>query len=87
MRRALSAIDELRARADRVSVDGNREYNPGWHTALDLGNLLTIAEAITRSALERRESRGGHFRDDYPEQGGELWQLQHCHPPGSRTER
>ena len=66
MRRALGKIDELRALAQRVSVDGNREYNPGWHTALDLRNLLTIAEAITRSALERRESRGGHFRDDYP---------------------
>ena len=66
MRRALGAIEELRTRAARVTVDGNREYNPGWHTALDLGNLLTIAEAITRSALERRESRGGHFRDDYP---------------------
>ena len=66
MRQALGKIDVLRARARRVSVDGNREYNPGWHTALDLGNLLTIAEAITRCALERRESRGGHFRDDYP---------------------
>ena len=66
MRQALGKIDALRARAQRVSVDGNREYNPGWHTALDLGNLLTIAEAIARSALERRESRGGHFRDDYP---------------------
>ena len=66
MRRALGKIDELRALAQRVSVDGNREYNPGWHTALDLRNLLTIAEAITRSALERRESRGGHFRDDFP---------------------
>ena len=66
MRQALGKIDALRARARRVSVDGNREYNPGWHTALDLGNLLTIAEAITRCALERRESRGGHFRDDYP---------------------
>ena len=70
MRQALVRIDELRARARRVSVDGNREYNPGWHTALDLGNLLTISEAITRSALERRESRGGHFRDDYPEKDG-----------------
>jgi succinate dehydrogenase / fumarate reductase flavoprotein subunit len=66
MRQALGKIDALRARAQRVSVDGNREYNPGWHTALDLDNLLTIAEAIARSALERRESRGGHFRDDYP---------------------
>jgi succinate dehydrogenase / fumarate reductase flavoprotein subunit len=66
MRRALTVIEELRARAARVTVDGNREYNPGWHTALDLGNLLTISEAITRSAIERRESRGGHFRDDCP---------------------
>jgi succinate dehydrogenase / fumarate reductase flavoprotein subunit len=48
-------------------VTGNREYNPGWHTALDLPNLLTVSEAIARSALERRESRGGHFRDDHPE--------------------
>ncbi len=67
MRQALTRIEALRTRAARVRVDGNREYNPGWHTALDLGNLLTIAEAITRSALERRESRGGHFRDDYPD--------------------
>ena len=67
MRQALTRIGELRTRAARVRADGNREYNPGWHTALDLGNLLTIAEAITRSALERRESRGGHFRDDYPD--------------------
>jgi succinate dehydrogenase / fumarate reductase flavoprotein subunit len=47
-------------------VQGNREYNPGWHTAIDLNNLLTISEAITRAAIDRRESRGGHFRDDYP---------------------
>jgi succinate dehydrogenase / fumarate reductase flavoprotein subunit len=47
-------------------VPGNREYNPGWHTALDLNNLLTVAEAITRSAIERRESRGAQYRDDYP---------------------
>ena len=67
MRQALTRIDELKARAARVRADGNREYNPGWHTALDLGNLLTISEAITRSALERQESRGGHFRDDFPD--------------------
>ncbi|HKV52561.1 MAG TPA: fumarate reductase/succinate dehydrogenase flavoprotein subunit [Gemmatimonadaceae bacterium] len=66
MRQALGKIADLRARAQRVTVAGNREYNPGWHTALDLGNLLTIAEAITRSAIERKESRGGHFRDDFP---------------------
>ena len=46
---------------------GNREYNPGWHTALDLRNLLTVSEAIARCALARKESRGGHFRDDYPD--------------------
>jgi len=67
MHKALSGLAVLRGRASRVSVPGNREYNPGWHTALDLANLLTISEAITRSALERKESRGGHFRDDYPE--------------------
>jgi succinate dehydrogenase / fumarate reductase, flavoprotein subunit len=67
MQQALEGLNALRARAARVSVPGNREYNPGWHTALDLQNLLTVAEAVTRSAIERRESRGGHFRDDYPE--------------------
>jgi succinate dehydrogenase / fumarate reductase flavoprotein subunit len=67
MQRALDVIRSLRERARRVGVAGNREYNPGWHTALDLPNLLTVSEAITLAALERRESRGGHFRDDYPE--------------------
>ena len=51
----------------RVGVTGHREYNPGWHTALDLTNLLTVSEAITRAALERKESRGAHFRDDFPD--------------------
>ena len=67
MQKALVGLGTLRTRAARVAVPGNREFNPGWHTALDLANLLTISEAITRSALERRESRGGHFRDDFPE--------------------
>jgi succinate dehydrogenase / fumarate reductase flavoprotein subunit len=67
MQRALVGLTELKARAQRVSVSGNREYNPGWHTALDLKNLLTVSEAITRCAIERKESRGGHFRDDYPD--------------------
>jgi succinate dehydrogenase / fumarate reductase flavoprotein subunit len=67
MQRALQGLSGLRERARRAGVSGGREYNPGWHTALDLPNLLTVSEAITRSALERRESRGGHFRDDYPE--------------------
>ncbi len=47
-------------------MDGNREYNSGWHTALDLHNLLTVSEIVTRAALERKESRGAHFRDDFP---------------------
>jgi len=66
LRTALEGIGSLRARAARVGVDGNREYNPGWHTALDLESLLICAEAITRSAIERKESRGGHFREDHP---------------------
>jgi succinate dehydrogenase / fumarate reductase flavoprotein subunit len=66
MRRALDGIMMLRRRAAEVGVNGNREYNPGWHTALDLANLLTCSEAVTRAALERKESRGGHFREDFP---------------------
>jgi succinate dehydrogenase / fumarate reductase flavoprotein subunit len=64
---ALEEIGRLKEQAHAVGVSGNREYNPGWHTALDLSNLLTISEAIARAAIERKESRGGHFRDDYPE--------------------
>jgi succinate dehydrogenase / fumarate reductase flavoprotein subunit len=67
MERALAGIGRLKERAEQVGVAGNREYNPGWHTGLDLANLLIVSEAITRAAIERRESRGGHFRDDYPE--------------------
>ncbi len=66
MRRALEGIQALWNRAEKVSVTGNRAYNPGWHTALDLPNLLTVSEAVTRAALERKESRGAHFRDDFP---------------------
>jgi succinate dehydrogenase / fumarate reductase flavoprotein subunit len=66
MQRALAGLAKLWARARQVRVTGNREYNPGWHTALDLTNLLTVSDAITRSALWRRESRGGHFREDFP---------------------
>ena len=59
-------------RAARVGVIGHREYHAGWHTALDLRNLLTVSEAIARSAIERKESRGGHFREDYPEKVAEF---------------
>ena len=64
---ALEQIVRLRDRAGRVAVSGNREYNPGWHTALDLRNLLTFSEAIARAALERTESRGAHTRLDHPD--------------------
>jgi succinate dehydrogenase / fumarate reductase flavoprotein subunit len=66
MKRGLEAIVALRKRAKSVAAPGNREYNPGWHTALDLENLLTVSEAIARAAIERKESRGAHFREDYP---------------------
>jgi succinate dehydrogenase / fumarate reductase flavoprotein subunit len=66
MERALAGLAELNDLASKVVVPGNREYNPGWHTALDLRNLLLVSEAVTKSALERKESRGAHFRDDYP---------------------
>jgi len=67
MREALAKIDGFKNRAEKAAVTGNREYNPGWHTAIDLKNLLTVSEAITRAALERKESRGAQFRDDYPD--------------------
>jgi succinate dehydrogenase / fumarate reductase flavoprotein subunit len=67
MQKALDAIGALWERARNVGVTGNREFNPGWHTAIDLNNLLTVSEAVTRAALERKESRGAQFRDDYPE--------------------
>jgi succinate dehydrogenase / fumarate reductase flavoprotein subunit len=69
---ALRRLQALEARAGRTGVDGHREYHGGWHACLDLRNLLTVSEAITRSALERRESRGGHFREDYPAPAAEF---------------
>jgi succinate dehydrogenase / fumarate reductase, flavoprotein subunit len=66
LRRALSELEQLRARVARVRVEGSRLFNPGWHLAWDLRSMLTVAEAVTRSALARRESRGAHSRIDYP---------------------
>jgi succinate dehydrogenase / fumarate reductase flavoprotein subunit len=70
--RALEGLVQLRRRAAMVGVTGNREYNPGWHTALDLRHLLTVSEAIVTAALARKESRGGHFREDFPEKRPEF---------------
>jgi succinate dehydrogenase / fumarate reductase flavoprotein subunit len=72
MRMALEQLEQYQARAAHVGVVGRREYHAGWHTALDLRNLLAVSEVITRSALERRESRGGHFREDHPEKHEEF---------------
>jgi succinate dehydrogenase / fumarate reductase flavoprotein subunit len=75
MQESLKRLAEFRERAQAVKVGGNREYNPGWHTALDLENLLTVTEAVARCALERKESRGGHFREDFPDKdpAGAKW--------------
>jgi len=66
LKRALEELSGLRERAARVGVEGHRQYNPGWHLALDLRSMLAVSECIARAALERRESRGGHTREDYP---------------------
>ena len=71
MQSALDAIAKLRARAKRAGVIGNREYNNGWHTAIDLGNMMIVSEAITRAALLRKESRGAQFREDFPSKDAE----------------
>ena len=63
---AIAELEKLRERAEKVSAPGGSAYNPGWHLALDLRNILLIAECVAHAALERQESRGGHTRDDYP---------------------
>jgi succinate dehydrogenase / fumarate reductase flavoprotein subunit len=72
LKEAQKELAVLKERAARVKVEGHRQYNPGWHLALDLGSLLTVSECLTMAALERRESRGGHTRDDYPGTDEEL---------------
>ncbi|MEP6603944.1 MAG: FAD-binding protein, partial [Spartobacteria bacterium] len=67
MQSALEHLKNFWERTNRAGVIGHREFNPGWHTALDLKSLLTVSEAITRAALLRKESRGAQFRDDYPD--------------------
>jgi len=64
----------LKERASRVTVEGHRQFNPGWHLSLDLSNMLTVSECIARAALTREESRGGHTRDDFPKMSPQ-WRL------------
>ncbi|MFF7766203.1 fumarate reductase/succinate dehydrogenase flavoprotein subunit [Streptomyces massasporeus] len=66
MEQALQKLAELRLRARRAGVEGHRQFNPGWHLALDLRNMLLVSECVARAALERTESRGGHTREDHP---------------------
>nr|MDQ6938203.1 FAD-binding protein [Actinomycetota bacterium] len=63
---ALKTLDDLKQRAHTVSVEGHRQFNPGWHLALDLRNMLAVSECVARAALLRQESRGGHTREDFP---------------------
>jgi succinate dehydrogenase / fumarate reductase flavoprotein subunit len=72
MREAITRLEALKQRAAKAGITGNREYNNGWHTAIDLHNLLTVSEAIARCAVERRESRGAHFREDFPDKSDEF---------------
>jgi succinate dehydrogenase / fumarate reductase, flavoprotein subunit len=66
MQQALEVIGRLRSRAENSGIVGNCEYNNGWHTTIDIGNMVTVSEAITRAALLRKESRGAQFREDFP---------------------
>lgn len=67
MQEGLETVLALAKRTQHTAATGNREYNPGWHTALDLPNLMVVSEAVIRAGLSRKESRGAHFREDYPE--------------------
>jgi succinate dehydrogenase / fumarate reductase flavoprotein subunit len=75
MQEALKKLGSFNERAARVGIDGHREYNSGWHTCIDLRNLLDCSEMIARSAIERKESRGGHFREDFPDKKAEFGTL------------
>jgi len=75
--KALGELEKLKSRAARVRVEGSRLFNPGWHLAKDLKSMLTVSEAVARSALARKESRGAHSRIDYPKLDEQVWGRQH----------
>ena len=66
LERSLEEIEKLEVRAENLVVEGHRQYNPGWHLAIDLRNMLLVSECVAKAALTREESRGGHTRDDFP---------------------
>jgi succinate dehydrogenase / fumarate reductase, flavoprotein subunit len=73
LERSLGQIEAFKERARQLHVEGHRQYNPGWHLALDLRNMLIVSESIAKAALARTESRGGHTRDDYPQTDHDVW--------------
>src|SRR5262245_36931901 len=75
MYQMVEKLPSYRSRARKAVAPGNREYNPGWHAAMDLHCLLTVSEAIARSAASRPESRGGHFREDFPDKNPKFGKL------------
>jgi succinate dehydrogenase / fumarate reductase, flavoprotein subunit len=77
MTKAMGELEKLKARAARVRVEGSRLFNPGWHLSRDLKSMLTVSEAVTRSAMARKESRGAHSRIDYPKLDEQVWGKQH----------
>ena len=85
---ALAELDKLDERASRLSVQGGRAYNPGWNLATDLPSMLTVSRLVTKGAIERKESRGGHTRDDFPSADAEMGKVnfvQRLGPDGSYT--
>lgn len=77
MTKGLDNIEQFKERAKKVRVDGSRMFNPGWHLARDLRNMLIVSEAVALSARERKESRGAHARVDFEKLDDEIWGKQH----------
>ncbi|MEP6903217.1 MAG: FAD-binding protein, partial [Actinomycetota bacterium] len=86
MQRALVGVRDLKKRLRNASATGNIDFNPSWHTSLDMLNLLNVSEAITLAAIERKESRGGHFRDDFPNKGAEFGKINFSIKKGQDSE-